>query len=892
MKTNVIWIDPNVKNIQNRDFAEKIEELSYIKLKLFTKVDEAINYLKSLKFEETIVIVSGKPYSKFVSSFKKYINKMNVIPKIVVFTSKYDSFIKYNKDYENEDNAFYNFGGIKTTFKDLFDFIKKRDINSDKTSYDINNLPHQEGKLISNKYNVTQLMFEYINSKEKLILPLCFKSLIENISEEKIKQYINYLYDTYSKENNELKNILDILKTIPKIPIEILSKYFIRLYTLESNFYKNINKDLELNKINKHLPFIKILYEGIKLRTLPFSSYINLYCASIISTDDLNKIKYNVKNKINNLPSIITYTKSFLSFTKDKNIAEGILNSINNKNYLSKVLYIIDSNENINYNLSTHADIKNISFFPNDKEVLFFPFSSFEVKEINEINKSNETIYEIKLSYLGKYLEEIKNDKNIMEYGIKLPESDFKIALFSSGLINKEIIDNINTKINFNEYEKYLKEIEINLIFGEICVDNSNKYEDIQIINYNDYYYDNKKQIEENCEIKINGKKIKFSFKHRFEEEGTYEIEYIFKKIITNTSYMFSRCKFLTNLDLSNFNAKDVTNMEYMFENCKSLTSLNLANYITPNVTNMRGMFSGCNSLINLDLSNLYTKNVYSMYRMFDGCNFLKTLDLSNFNTQNVMNMDYMFADCSSLLNLDLSNFNIQNLQCVRNMLYNCRSLINFKPISYNMIDNNNFINYNYQNNNMLMNNNIMMTNNNNINPNNNPMINGNVVTNNVNNNIGMLYNNKDNTPNDSNSSHKKKEDIYINEHSHKLVYCVSILDWNCSMCKKNYSKSMGKYYCSLCDFNLCKKCHSERNLPNPKEFKEEIKPSNSYIKNPILTTRFHEHNLIFCRSSRNSDFYNNWYCDVCQSSFNNEIWSFYCTYCDFDLCCNCAGFN
>ena len=829
MKTNVVWIDPNVNNIQNKEFAEKIEKLSYIKLKLFTKVDEAINYLKSVKFEETIVIVSGRPYSKFVSSFKKNITKINVIPKILVFTSNDYTFKKFNKDYENEDNAFYNFGGIKTQFLDLFGFIKKGAINWDKIESDINNTPNPEGKIISNKYNEPQLMFEDINCKEKLILPLCFKSLIENISEKTIKQYINYLYDTYSKENNELKNILNILKTIPKIPIEILSKYFIRLYTLESNFYKNINKDLELNKIEKHLPFIKILYEGIKLRALPFSSYIILYCASTISTDDLNKIKYNMKNKINNLPSTVTYTKSFLSFTKDKNIAEGILNSINNKSYFSKVLYIIDKDENINYNLSTHSNIENISFFPNDKEVLFFPFSSFEVKEINEINKSNEIIYEIKLSYLGKYLEEIKNDKNIMEYGIKLPENDFKISLFSSGLINKEIINNINTKIIFDEYEKYLKEIEINLIIGEICVDNSNKYEDIQIINYNDYYYDNKKQIEENCEIKIDGEKIKFSFKHRFEKEGTYEIEYLFKKNITNTSYMFSRCKFLTNLDLSNFNAKDVTNMEYMFENCKSLKSLNLENYNTPNVTNMRGMFSGCDSLINLDLSNLYTMNVYTMYRMFDGCNSLKTLDLFNFNTQNVINMDYMFADCSSLLNLDLSNFNIQNVPYVRNMLYNCTSLINFKSISYNI---------------------------------------------------------------NSNSSKRKKEDIYIKEHSHKLIYCVSILDWNCSICNKNYSKSKGKYYCSLCNFNLCKECHSVRNLPNKKEFQEQVKPSNPYIKNPILTTRFHEHNLIYCRSSINSNFYNIWYCDVCIKKFTNEIWSFYCTNCDFDLCCNCAGFK
>ena len=146
-----------------------------------------------------------------------------------------------------------------------------------------------------------------------------------------------------------------------------------------------------------------------------------------------------------------------------------------------------------------------------------------------------------------------------------------------------------------------------------------------------------------------------------------------------------------------------------------------------------------------------------------------------------------------------------------------------------------------------------------------------------------------------NNVSNKKIEgekEIFVKEHSHKLVYCISLLDWNCSICKNNFNKNNVKYYCSLCDFNLCEKCHSERNLPKRSEFKEEVKPSNSKITNLIIRSIFHEHNLIYCRTSRLKDKLTGWCCDVCKSQFPNKIWSFYCTNCDYDLCCKCAGFN
>ena len=74
---------------------------------------------------------------------------------------------------------------------------------------------------------------------------------------------------------------------------------------------------------------------------------------------------------------------------------------------ISKVLFILEKDDNIGYNLSTHCDIEKISFYPNEKEVLFFPFSPFEIKSIKEIYIRNEKIYKIELLYLVKYLKEI-----------------------------------------------------------------------------------------------------------------------------------------------------------------------------------------------------------------------------------------------------------------------------------------------------------------------------------------------------------------------------------------------------------------------------------------------------------------------------------------------------
>ena len=101
--------------------------------------------------------------------------------------------------------------------------------------------------------------------------------------------------------------------------------------------------------------------------------------------------------KLDNLPAAIVFSRAFLSFSKGKSIEENFLDNIVNDKFL-KVLFILKKDDNIDYSLATLGDIENISFLPYEREVLFFPFSSFEIKELKEIKKGKEIFYQIILN--------------------------------------------------------------------------------------------------------------------------------------------------------------------------------------------------------------------------------------------------------------------------------------------------------------------------------------------------------------------------------------------------------------------------------------------------------------------------------------------------------------
>ena len=672
----IIWIDANINNEENTKYAKEIKSYKYFDLHCFNNVEESIEFIMSIRFEETFIIVSGRLYIPFIQKFKENQKNFFIIPKIVIFTRDKEKFLKSNEKYKDiTDNNFYN-SGIMISIEEVKKFL----IN----------------KLEKEKINIkdeNNLVFEYIDCKEKLLLPTLFKSLIQITSDDNIEKFSKKLCYKY-KDCDSIRNLINSINNTQNIPNELLSKYYVRIYTDEkSKFYSNINKDLRENKRDEYLPYIKVLYEGLSLKSLSISSDNILYRGTKLANVEINKLKKYLDNKNKGLPGAIVFCKTFLSFSKDIEIAEEFLKGDNIKN-LSKVLFILQKDEDMDECLLSNTDIEEISVFKKEREVLFFPFSSFEINDIQESDDYQDQVYIINLKYLGKYLKKFEEEE-----GREIPDSIFKKEFIQSGLIKRENIQNRNTRQLMNIYREYRNRINNNVnssyIVGEIDIKENkeiriiNSYEEAKRsdnkfkIYGNDSEYNNEEEIKEKCQIKIDGEQIDFSYIHDF-NIGKHKIEYIFRNNIIKADYMFYGCEYLIILDLSNFNTQDVTNMSSMFNGCNSLTNLNLANFNTQNVVDMSRMFFKCNSLQNLNLSHFNTQNLVNMSHMFDNCSALKSLNLSSFNTQKVNDMNHLFYGCKSLVDLNLSSFNTENVINMRSMFDDCNSLENIDLSKFN----------------------------------------------------------------------------------------------------------------------------------------------------------------------------------------------------------------
>ena len=385
----LIWIDSNIHNEKNTNYIKEIQSTFIMNIKLFTNVKEAINYIKEIRFESTKVIISGnnlKIYNDFIDIFKKNIKDIYVAPKIILFMSNQEKKnINFNKEYLKKEFIFFTFGGIVTTIQEIKKFLN-------------NEIAPKKRKSEKNEY-----IFEIIDKNEKLLLPINIKLSMESISTEEMENYTTFLYNIYSKDNYYIKQFLGQIESMQNIPLEILSKYYARFSTSNCYFYYDMNKDLKCNKFENYLTYIKVLYEGVKLKSLASDNSSILYRCSIISIDELKLMKNILMKKNESLPTSIVYSRSFLSFSKRKEIALRFLRHLQINDNLCNALFILEKNDNKDSNIAINCVMDNPN--PNEDEILFFPFSFFEIREIKWVERSKEKYYEIILSYLNSVFE-------------------------------------------------------------------------------------------------------------------------------------------------------------------------------------------------------------------------------------------------------------------------------------------------------------------------------------------------------------------------------------------------------------------------------------------------------------------------------------------------------
>ena len=101
---------------------------------------------------------------------------------------------------------------------------------------------------------------------------------------------------------------------------------------------------------------------------------------------------------------------------------------------------------------------------------------------------------------------------------------------------------------------------------------------------------------------------------------------------LQNIQNMFSSCIYLTELDMSNWNAKNIQLAYAFLWDCQRLTKLNLINCSTSNMTSCGMMFRSCYALVEI-IGVIDMIKVTSTTDMFASCRELTTVTLKNIKT-------------------------------------------------------------------------------------------------------------------------------------------------------------------------------------------------------------------------------------------------------------------
>ena len=461
----IFWIDKDINNNNTKKFQDFIEfacQLYEYEIFKITSVEKAFDLIEKnyddFKFKLLYIVITEELCNEFFLEYNKRSSELVFLTATIIYTCKINC-------PNMEKNPFYgdsylNHGKVGNSISSLVNYIKSIQCPyylSDRISY--------KGELYVRNQISRDLsfaaQFTLLNSLEEMAYPILICKSINSslIGKDELEDMQKYLIKSYPDLRHLIKpsQEKDIF-----IPYNILAKYYLYLYTIESNFYIDLNKDLEQGNFDKYRIYIYLLYSCLNKGLLKGYNRTKLYRGGVLSKTEFNNLmeKYEKIKNYNSKSKLSFFSKRFLSFSKKEEIANKFLEiAINNKKYEANyVKFIIEENNN-NNKYCTNIDLNkfNVSEFNNEEEVLFIPFSCFEIISIEDDIYLKKEIKVIKLKYLNEY--ETKINVKYLELLNNKEKYEKEIDIFIKNAFNSnfsnELSKCLNVKLNQNLIQEY-----------------------------------------------------------------------------------------------------------------------------------------------------------------------------------------------------------------------------------------------------------------------------------------------------------------------------------------------------------------------------------------------------------------------------------------------------
>ena len=354
----ILWLDPNINNSQNIKYKNEFKKIKNVNFNSFTETRECIEKINRIRYEKTFIIISGEILKDFYEEFVKIINEIEILPEILIFTND-ERFIQIKKDLNNLKCSLFDVNSVFTSFDALEKRIKMK---NSYISRIIKPIKIEDDEIFS---------FEYIKESKEQIFPLFLADHVEYPTKDEIFKFNKFLLDKFSS-SKEFKLLIQQLFVNIKIPCEILIKYYLRAWTLESSFYKEMNYCLNRHLGKDYETYIKVVYHGLLNGCIHPANERKVFGGTRIKKIELDYIKNAFKNKKEGLPACICFNKAFLSSYSRENIALRFMIRLNKKENEEYVIFEIENG--IESYDSQNVSNSNISYLKGKEKFYFFLF--------------------------------------------------------------------------------------------------------------------------------------------------------------------------------------------------------------------------------------------------------------------------------------------------------------------------------------------------------------------------------------------------------------------------------------------------------------------------------------------------------------------------------------
>ncbi|CAF1171764.1 unnamed protein product [Rotaria sordida] len=366
----LVWLDPNINGKLNDEHREIVSQVRSIisNMKIFSDVDQCVDFLRKIKNEKAFMIVSGVLGQQVIHR----IHNISKLDSIYVFCGLK---LKHEQWAQNWTKV----KGVFTQIVPICDLLKQ---TIQKYEQNFISLSFVTPTNVSDQ-NLDQLdqSFMYTQILKEILLEIKY-------NDQSLKDFISYCQDKYGSDPNEL----DVIK---RFADDYRKHSPIYWYTHPGFIHSMVNQSLRTHEVDTIIKmgfFIQDLHEEINKLHIKQTNDQDKQSFIVYRGQGLSKEEFE---KLLKAKGGLMSFNSFLSTSKNREVSLEFSQDALNNLELVGVLFkmVIDPSE-----LATpYAFIDNDSYFKSEEEVLFSMHTVFRIGEIKQIQKNNR-LYQVILT--------------------------------------------------------------------------------------------------------------------------------------------------------------------------------------------------------------------------------------------------------------------------------------------------------------------------------------------------------------------------------------------------------------------------------------------------------------------------------------------------------------